>query len=218
MDLLESIPDEDRRRLLASAHRRRYARREVIFHEGDPADTLHLIVKGQVAVHVTLPSGDSATLDLLGPGDPLGELALLPPVASRSATARALVATDTMAVTASSFAALRAEFPSVTEFVLSLVVARNRILNGRLSEALYLPVEARLIRRLLDVAARFGTGDDRERVALSQDDLAGLAGTTRETANRILNQLAGDAIVHVGRGSVVLLDLERLRRKAGVRV
>src|ERR671922_1063228 len=95
--LLDGVPEEPRRRVLAAARLRRFARGEVIFHEGDPGDTLHLIARGRVAVRVTTPLGDTATLAVLGPGDFFGELALLSE-SPRTATVTALEKTETMAL------------------------------------------------------------------------------------------------------------------------
>ena len=212
--LLLGLPDDQAKLVLASSRRRRYGRREVIFHEGDPATNLHVIVSGQVALRITTPAGDSATLDILGAGDMFGELALLPPAGRRSATAQALTPTNTIAVDVDEFTRLRTEEPAVAAGLLTLLVERNRRLNGRLIEALYVPVEIRLIRRLLDLTDRFGTKASGHAVTLSQDDLAGLAGTTRETVNRVLAHLAGEELLRVSRGRIELLDLLALERKA----
>ena len=74
--VLASLPVEDRRRLVARLRRRAYRRDEVIFHQGDPADTLHLIAAGHVSVRVTLPGGEFVVVAILGPGDAFGEIAL----------------------------------------------------------------------------------------------------------------------------------------------
>ena len=75
--LLRSLSEEDRRQLLSAARRRRFTRREVLFHEGDPGDTLHLIDKGRVAIRITTPLGDATTVGVLGRGDVVGEMAVL---------------------------------------------------------------------------------------------------------------------------------------------
>src|SRR5664279_6410691 len=93
--LFSELPPEQARLVLATARRRRFARREVVFHEGDPGDTLHLIDRGHVAVRVTTPLGDTATLRVIGPGEHFGELALVSP-APRSATITALEPTETL--------------------------------------------------------------------------------------------------------------------------
>lgn len=75
--ILGSLTEPDRRRVLTSTTRRRFGRREVLFHESDPGDTLHLIAKGRLAVRITTPSGDLATIDVLGPGEVVGMFAAL---------------------------------------------------------------------------------------------------------------------------------------------
>ena len=215
MRILEGIPADDAGEVLARCRRRSFAAREVIFHEGDAADGMHLIATGRVAVQVTTGSGSTATLDVLGPGDPLGELALLTPGAPRLATATALAATDTLAMAGSAFAELRARFPAVTDMVLAVLAERNRVLTARLMEALYVPADIRVARRLLDMAARFPSDPSEPMVVgLSQDDLAGLAGTTRERVNRTLGVLADQSAVALGRGRIVVLDQAALRRRA----
>lgn len=67
-DLFSSLTDAEEASLLSLAHRRRYTRGEPVFHEGDPGDTVHLIDKGHVAVRITTPAGDVATMRILGPG------------------------------------------------------------------------------------------------------------------------------------------------------
>jgi CRP-like cAMP-binding protein len=213
--LLAGLPDEEIRRVLAAARRRRFGRREVLFYEGDPADSLHLIVIGRVAVRVTATLGETATLDVLGPQDVVGELALLAPGGVRAATVVALERVETMVVSASAFATLRQEQPSVDQFLLTLAGRRNRALTSRLVEALYVPADVRVLRRLVDMAAVYGRGDDGEIVILlTQDDLAGLAGTTRETVNRVLHTEAQRGELELGRGSIAVRDLAAITKRA----
>ena len=94
--MLEGLPEDEVRRLIASTRRRRFARQEVLFHEGDPATTVHLVAKGRIAVRVTTPQGDVATVDLVLSGDVVGELALLSPGRRRGATAVAMEPTETL--------------------------------------------------------------------------------------------------------------------------
>ena len=72
------------RELLQIARRRRFARNEVVFHRDDPADSLHLIVKGRFSVKVMTPLGDVATIALRGEGESFGEMALVAEEARRS--------------------------------------------------------------------------------------------------------------------------------------
>jgi CRP-like cAMP-binding protein len=88
--LLQGVPEEEVRLLLSKARRRNFRRGEVVFHRDDPADSLHLIVKGRFAIRVMTPLGEQATIAVRGPGDSFGEMALVGQAARRSATVEAL--------------------------------------------------------------------------------------------------------------------------------
>jgi CRP/FNR family transcriptional regulator, cyclic AMP receptor protein len=208
-ELFGGLPDESVRRIVADARRRRFAKREVLFHEGDPAASMHLIAKGRVAVRVSTPLGDVAMLDLLGAGEALGEMALLSPGATRSATAVALEPTETLAIDAARFAALRNEEPAVSDVLVRLLSARVRQLNNRLMEAMYVPVDVRLLRRVLELVDVYG-----EAITLTQEDLAGLAGATRATVNRVLRREQAFGTVLLSRGQLKVLDRTTLARRA----
>ena len=208
-ELFGGLPDESVRRILADARRRRFAKREVLFHEGDPAASMHLIAKGRVAVRVSTSLGDVAMLDLLGAGEVLGEMALLSPGATRSATAMALEPTETLAIDGARFAALREEEPAVSDVLVRLLSARVRQLNNRLMEAMYVPVDVRLLRRVLELADVYG-----EVITLTQEDLAGLAGATRATVNRVLRREQAFGTVLLSRGQLRVLDRTTLARRA----
>ena len=77
--LLAMLDDDEQQVVLAAARRRRFKRNEVVFHDGDPGDTLHLVVKGHFAIRITTPIGDQAIVRVFGPADYFGELAILSP-------------------------------------------------------------------------------------------------------------------------------------------
>jgi CRP-like cAMP-binding protein len=97
----------------------------------------------------------------------------------------------------------------VTEVLVQLLADRLRRLNGRLVEALYVPADARICRRLLELARLYG-----DVIPLTQEDLAGLAGTTRATVNRVLRREERSGHVKLDRGRIALLDHESLARGA----
>src|SRR5713101_5886652 len=133
--LLQGVPEEEVRRLIQVARRRRFSRGEVVFHRDDPADSLHLVVKGRFAVRVMTPLGDQATIAVRGPGDSFGEMALVGQ-ARRSATIEALEEAETFCVYEDEFARLRDEHPQVNELLISFLTNEVRMLNERLLEAL----------------------------------------------------------------------------------
>src|SRR5690242_19741373 len=154
--LLDGLPEEELRRVLAMARRRRFGRNEVVFHRGDPADSLHLIAKGRFASRVTTQSGETVTVAVLGAGEAFGELALVEPDAKRSTTVVALEVGETYSVGRDEFGALREGYPSVNDVLVQLLAQRLRRQSDLLAEALFLPAETRVLRRVCELAEIYG--------------------------------------------------------------
>ena len=207
---MRGLADEDLRALLARLGRRSYRKGDTLFHEGDPGDSLHLIDKGRVAIRVTTRAGDEAILAVLGRGDSFGEQALLNPTARRTASAVALEPVETRVLLRTDFEQLLVEQPSVEHFLVEVLAAMVRRLSSLLVEALYLPVDQRVVRRLADLAEVYATDEATVDVPLRQDQLASLAGSTRSTTNRVLQQLVDESIVELARGRIVILDVAAL--------
>ena len=207
--LLRDVDDAVQRAVIGACTPRRFTRREVVFHEGDPGDCLHLVVSGRFAVRVTTPRGDGVTLRVIGAGGVVGELVLLDPHARRVATVVALEPARTLVLTAARFAALRRRHPEVDRVLVAMLADNVRRLSGQVLEALYVPVDERVARRLHELAGVYGA-----EVPVTQDDLAGMAGTTRASANLALRRLAGRGVVTLGRGRIVVHRLPALGREA----
>jgi CRP-like cAMP-binding protein len=212
--LLSVLSEPDRRELLAIARRRKFARGEVIFHEGDPGDTMHLIAKGHVAVRVTTPLGDVAMLRIIPAGAFFGELALITP-GPRNATIAALDPVETLCIHTDDFAELRTRHPAVERVLTHALVAEVRRLSTALSESLYLAADKRVLRRLLEAADLFGTdAGPAPVVPLTQEELGQLAGVARPTVNRTLRAAEDNAFLRVSRGKVEILDPAALAHQA----
>jgi CRP/FNR family transcriptional regulator, cyclic AMP receptor protein len=209
--LFGGLDDEARRALWATMRRRRFARGDIIFHEGDPGDSLHHIVKGHVSLKTSTPQGDQAILRVLGPDGIVGDFALISP-APRAATVTALEPTETMMLDRESFAALRKAHPSVNDFLINASVAEVRRLSAALVEALYLPVETRVMRRVHELVELY-RGGETICVPLGQDEIAQLAGVTRQTVNKVLAKAQHDGVLHVERGRLLILDPDEIRRR-----
>lgn len=209
--MLQALPEDDRRRVLAAARRRRYARREVLWHEGDPGDTLHLIDSGRIAIRVGTALGDTATVTVLGPGDVVGELALVGgEPGRRTAGAIALERTETLVIHHDAFEELRRDYPTVERFLVLVLAAQVKRLTNHLLDALYTPADTRVARRLVELSVVYD-GDD---IALTQEDVATLAGTSRATVNRVVGELEEAGAVELQRGRIRVVDDDRLRRRA----
>lgn len=212
--LLESLTEEDRRRVLSAARLRRFARNEVVYHEGDPGDTLHLISKGRVAVRITTTLGSVVTLAVMGPGAYFGELALIGEQSQRTASVVSLEKTETFSLHRDQFSELESTHPSVNRFVVEILAAQVRRLSAQVLEALYVPADDRVMRRLADLVGVYGGGSGACVIPLTQDDLATMAGTSRATVNRVLGEAQQKGLISVGRMKVEILDPEGLARAA----
>ncbi len=207
--LLQGLGEDEQRAVIAAARRRRFSRREVLFHAGDPGEALHLIASGWVAVYVTTPVGSTAGFALLGPGEAVGELALVSP-GERSATAIALEPTETLSLRRDQFEDLRRRHTGIDRLLVELLAERVRRLDHQLVEAYFVRAETRVIRQLLALARRMPERDGRHAVRLTQEDLAALAGTSRATVNRALRELERAGAIAQARGRVDVLDLALL--------
>jgi CRP-like cAMP-binding protein len=214
--ILSGVPEDVRRRVLGTARLRRFARNEVVFHEGDPADTFHLIQKGRVAVKVSTPVGDTAMLAVLGRGDFFGELSLLG-AHVRTASVVALEQSETLAIHRDAFDEIRAEHPSVQGFLVEVLGEQVRRLSRQVMDALFVPADKRVVKRLAGLVRAYGDGDGdgAVEIPLTQDDLATLAGTSRATVNRVLRDQEKKGTVKIGRMRVTVLDPSALRDAAG---
>lgn len=215
--LLETLDEIERSAVLATARQRSFDRGDIVFHEGDRADSVHLVVAGHLAVRVSTPDGDLATLSILGSGAWFGELSLLrgQDVGTRSATVLALDAAQTLVLTQAAFHALCEEHPRIERLVVALMAERVRELSTNLLEARYVDLDRRLCASLHRLAALYDSDGGRTEIPLTQEHLAGLVGGARPRVNEVLQRLAGAQVVELGRGKVVILDLVALAREAG---
>ena len=215
--LFQGVLPTDLDRLARTMVRRRYRRNEVIFHEGDPGDSLHVVVDGRVKISRESPDGEEAIVVTLGPGESFGELVLLDG-AVRSAKATASEPTETLTMTRAAFLALVEGSPPFRWHLLGGIAHRIRRLTDQLTEVHFLDLTGRLalqLTRLADEAAPGQASNIHLRPTLTQSELAAMIGGTRQRVNQILGDFADEGLVKMESGRVTIRDLERLRRRAG---
>lgn len=193
--------------------RRRYGKDEPIFHEGELGDTLHVIDKGRVLIEVSTPNGDVAALAVRGRGEVLGEMAIVGG-GRRTAKVTALEPTETLALTRAALDDLRRTDPEVDRTLLEILSDKLQETMAQLVEVLFTPVDTRVLRVLLRLADVFDTGATPVVVRVRQDDIAAMAGTRRQTANRPLKTAEAEGAIVVGRGRIEIVDRDRLERLA----
>jgi CRP/FNR family transcriptional regulator, cyclic AMP receptor protein len=211
--LLTELPEPERRSLLSLARRHRFAKGEVVFHEGDPGETLHLIERGRAAVRLTTPFGDVHIVRVIPAGGWFGELALISG-SPRNATVTALQPLETMALHRSHLDEVRGRFPAFDQVLAGSLVNEVRRLSTALLEALFIPVEQRTYRRIAELVPLFGGGAPPVVIPLTQEEVAQVVGTTRPTVNKVLQAAAAAGILRIRRGHIEVLDLDQLARRA----
>ncbi len=211
--LFRGLPEAELRQLVAVARRRRFARGQVVFHRGDPADSLHLVLKGHFSARVVTQRTDSVMVAIHGPGEAFGELALVDPV-PRSTTVTAVEAGETLAIGREDFERMRRDYPEVNDVLVQLLAARVRSASDRLLEAIFVPAETRVLRRLLELVQHYGEAEAGTSISLTQEDIAALAATSRATANRVLRAEQERGSLRLARGKTIVLDPADIARRA----
>jgi CRP-like cAMP-binding protein len=212
--ILQELCEADRAHVLAATVRNTFVRNDVIVHQGEPGGAFHLLAKGRVAVRVSTPGGEVATLSVLGQGDFFGEQALLGPRHQRTASVVALERVETQSMDGARFDQLRRAHPSVEHFLVQVLASQVRRLTAHLVEALYVPADQRALRRLLALLSTYRATDAPLVVPITQDDLASMAGTTRPTVNRVLRAMEEVGALRLSRGRIEVLSVDALRRRA----
>jgi CRP/FNR family cyclic AMP-dependent transcriptional regulator len=202
--ILAPLTEDEKRQVLLLARRRRFQRGEVVVHRDDPADTMHLVQSGSLAVRVLTPLGDVATLAIVGPGGVVGEMGLIRPAGMRSATIQALAATETYSLNRETFDRLRRDHPAVDALLVEILADRVVEMTERLMDALYTPAPRRVASFIEALAGRYGDGSGTATIPLTQEDLASLAGTSRLTVSRVLREMRSRGKVEVGRGRLTV--------------
>jgi CRP-like cAMP-binding protein len=211
--LFRGLPEAELRQLVTVARRRRFDRGQVVFHRGDPADSLHLVLKGRFTARVVTQRTDSVVVAIHGPGEAFGELALVEPE-PRSTTVTAVEAGETLAIGREDFDRVRREYPEVNDVLVQLLAARVRSASDRLLEAIFVPAETRVLRRLLELVRHYGESEAETSISLTQEDIAALAATSRATANRVLRSEQERGTLRLARGRTIVLDVADIARRA----
>jgi len=213
-DLLAGVPEQEVRGILQVARRRSFARNEIVCHRGDPADCCHLIAKGRFAVRTTTSLGDTVTVAIRGPGATFGEMALLVDDAKRMSTVAALEPGETYSVYRTDFDHMREKHQDMDRYLCAFLVNQLATLTERLLEALYLPVDQRVRRRLVELAELYGDGSAGPvTVPLTQEVIAELAGATRPTVNQVLREEEKRGTIELTRGRIGILNVSQLAQR-----
>jgi CRP-like cAMP-binding protein len=213
---LEALAPEEVADLRASGRERHYDASVALFHEGDDAGSVIVLLAGRAKLTVPSSSGREVIVAVRGPGDLLGELAALVE-APRSATVATIEPVDALIMSGSAFASFLERNSRVALVILRMVA--ERLLYADLQQAQFAThdVVGRVAHRLVELTERFGVETEDGillDVPLSQEELAGWTGASREAVNKALQVLRSLHMIETGRRRFTVLDAEGLRRLA----
>jgi CRP-like cAMP-binding protein len=196
---------------------RHFRRNEVIFHQGDPGDALHVITAGSVKIVLPSAEGEEAIIATLRAGDFFGELSLLDGE-PRSATAVAVESSETLSLPRNVFRELLDAHPELRDALFSALTQLLRRLTHHVEELHFLDLAGRLAARLAQLARqaqpRAADGPVELDWPYTQSDLAAMIGGTRQSVNRLLADLIADGLVRLEHERLVITDIHALERRA----
>ena len=212
---VDRLVEADRAALLRLGTLRRFPRNARLFHEGERSTFVVVVRSGRLKM-VTLGEGGGETvLGVRGPGTLVGELAAVD-MGPRTASAIALDAVTVRIIAADAFRRFVTAHPDAAVGLIRMLMGRLSEGDRRRSEFGALDATVRVARLIVDLAHDVGgaTGGDR-RISLAQHELAGMAGTSRESVVRALATLRAEGLVSTARGAITVHDVDRLRRFVG---
>jgi CRP/FNR family cyclic AMP-dependent transcriptional regulator len=212
VELFARLDDAVLAQLASVVRQRSYGRGQLVFVEGDPGDSLLVLVSGSVTVFRTAPSGERAGLAVLEPPEVLGEVSLLDG-APRSASVEATAPTVALAVSRAEFLALLRSQPSVLEPLLHALGTMVRRLTDQAADHVFLDLAGRVAKALLRLAPPTPSGLPPS-VAITQSRLAEMSGGTRQSVNQVLGGFSTRGLVHLEGRRILLTDVAGLRRRA----
>ena len=211
-DLFAALPADALTDLRAEAQTRSYARNDVLFHEGDSSSELFVVERGRIAIAQQSGDGRESVVAVLDAGGLFGELGLFDDV-PRSADARALLDSRVVVLGYEPVRALLRDRPQLLWVIVRMLALRLRATDEALADAVFLDVPARTAKRLLELAA----GRDRFALPVTQEELAGMVGASRERVNKAISLFTRLHWLTVeGRNQYRILDRAAMQDRAAI--
>ena len=210
------LPTKEIDALARAASEETYRAREYVFMEGDPARWLCLVKSGRVKIVKHSHTGKDVVLELLGPGQLFGGVAVIER-RPYPAAAQAIEASVVLKIPAETLVALAERDPSIIREMALMIGRRLRAAHDSVRALAVEPVEARLAATLLRLADREGVRSRRGLELpfhLTRQTLADMSGTTVETAIRVVSRWLKDGVLEDDGGRVTLRDPDALRALA----
>jgi CRP-like cAMP-binding protein len=211
--ILSLVPEADLRALVRQGHVHAYRERDSIIAEGDEGRTVMLVLEGYVKLSAMTPGGREVVLEIAWPGRVFGELAMLNDW-PRTADATALSPCRVLSIDGAQFVRALGRSPEALFAVIRLLSQRLRVTTEQVTDSVALPAGARLAKAMMHLAAlhshhvKEGLRID---LPLSQRELGGMTGLTRESINKHLATWRDAGWVALSGKSLTLRDVGALR-------
>ena len=203
--------------IAALAQRKRFDARDTVVQQGDPGGELFVIVLGHLKVTSAGADGRDIALNIMGPGEVVGEVSLLDGE-PRSATAVAIDACELLAIRREPFMHFLESSPKTSIELLRILTFRLRRLTERSDDVAFLRVGGRLAKRIADLVEKYGKkqvdGSTRLPFKLSQQEIGELVSATRESANKQIKVWEQEGLLSQQNGHLIVQDIARLREQA----
>ena len=219
VDIFEGLSADQLAPLAEQLRRRRYERGEVVFHQDDPGDRMHIIVEGRVRISLDSDDGREKDIALLKSGECFGEMALLDG-SNRSANATAVDNLETLVLLREDYLEFLGHHPQIAAQITSILTNRLRSANEMLGDMSFLDVPTRVAKHLLALAEATSSGmadpgaAETIDIPIAQEELARLVGASRETVSRALNSYRRMGLLTTSHRRISITDFKALRRMA----
>ncbi|WP_214327758.1 Crp/Fnr family transcriptional regulator [Nonomuraea sediminis] len=213
-EFLSLLTEDEIAALRAAGRPRRWDRGTTVMTEGDTSDWVLALTEGRVKVSSHTSSGTEVVLAVRGPGGLIGEFSAIDG-SPRSATVTALE--PIAGIVVPEFAAFLQAHGRIAVLLMQLITGKIRDADRKRIEYGAFDTTGRVATRLIELAERYGektNGGLRVALPLSQDELAGWTGASREAVSKALRTLRDRGLIETGRRRVVIHDLEGLRKRA----
>jgi CRP/FNR family transcriptional regulator, cyclic AMP receptor protein len=213
--LFRSLRAEDSRHIAALLQKQTLRKGDALFREGEEGNSLYMIIAGKIKISRQSRDGDEMILAVLSAGDFCGEMALLDGM-SRSADAVAVEETHLYGLNRKDFLDYVMNNGTAVKAILSALCKRLRKADDFLEDVFFLNVAARLAKKLIELAMNNGIREGANgpvRLSVTQKDLAGMIGTTRESVNKELRALREKNLVDLSSKTVLIRDLDALGQR-----
>jgi CRP/FNR family cyclic AMP-dependent transcriptional regulator len=212
--LFSDLAEQELELLADTLRRRAFAKGMIIFHKDSPGQTLYVIESGKVRIFILSESGQEISVNIYGPGDFFGELALLDGL-PRSAGAVVMEDTVTLTLHRDDFLQLLQDHPELAMNIICVLSTRLRYTTMYAESLAFLDVYGRVAAKLIEVSDRYGVHKEGIEIELrlTQAELASWVGSSRESVNKVLGAFRDQGLIRLEGQKLTILDRRELKRR-----